>query len=401
MRVLLVNKFYYRRGGDCTAVFAMERLLADKGHDVAVFSMQYPENIESPWTEYFPSAIDFSGAGLSGKVAAFMRLFHSREVARKFESLIADFRPDVVHLHNIHSYLSPIVARIAHRKGIRVVWTLHDYKLICPSYRCFRNGRVCEACFSSKTGVIRHKCMKDSRLASMMAYLEACYWNRKKLSCVTNVFISPSDFLKTKMTEAGFSPEQIAVLPNFMLQKPAVETDKGDYYCYVGRISAEKGIESLLQAAAHRPYPLKIIGGGPLLETCRERYPLAHVDFTGQMSPESLYPIVRKARFLVMPSIWYENNPYSVIEALCMGTPVLGARIGGIPELIREGENGYLFDAGNVASLLEKIDLFYSDDAKRFDYAGMASEACDKFAQETFYKRLMEIYSGLCCACKP
>ena len=395
MRVLLVNKFYYLRGGDCTAVFAIEHLLRGKGHEVAVFSMQYPDNLESDRERYFPSAVDFSGSGISGKFAAFKRLFHDPEVARKFKCLLADFQPDVIHFHNIHSYLSPLVVEIAHQKGIRTVWTLHDYKLVCPTYTYLRNGEVCEACYKRKFHVVRHKCMKNSYPASILAYLEARYWNRGKLSHVTNTFISPSRFLKTKMTEAGYPPEQIEVLPNFMLQKPAIEKEKGDYYCYVGRISFEKGIESLLKAAEKLPYPLKIIGGGPLLDDYRKKYSMNHIHFLGHLPQDMLYPVVGKARFLALPSIWYENNPFSIIEALCMGTPVLGARIGGIPELITEGENGFLFTSGNETDLQEKINIFFSGDGRRFDYEKISSEAYNKFSPDTFYNKLINIYCQL------
>lgn len=392
MKALIVNKFYYLRGGDCVAAFGVENLLKSKGWEVAVFSMQCQENLPSAWTPYFPETIDFSFPGLSQKWSAATRIFHSSDVARKFKRLLADFKPDVVHLHNIHSYLSPLVAQIAHQKGIRVVWTLHDYKLICPAYTCLRHGTVCEACFRDKFSVLRHKCMKNSIIASKLAYLEACYWNRKKLSRLTHTFISPSLFLKTKMTEAGFASEQIEILPNFMPQKPAPATEKDDYYCYVGRISAEKGIESLLEAARQLPYRLKIIGGGPLLDAYRQQYPLKQVEFLGHLPPDSLYPIVQKARFLALPSIWYENNPISAIEALCMGTPVLGARIGGIPELIAEGRNGYLFTPGDVTGLQEKISLMFSMGNSLFAYEKISTEAYNKFSPESFYDKLINIY---------
>ena len=396
MKILLINKFYYLRGGDCTAVFGAEQLLRDKGHEVAVFSMQHPDNEPTVWSRYFPKEVSFAAKGIAGKIAAATRIFHSPEVAKKFKQLLSDFKPDVVHLHNIHSYLSPIVAKIAHQQGIRVVWTLHDYKLVCPTYTCLRDGTVCEACFHNKFNVVRHKCMKNSVIASLLSCMEAFYWNRKKLSGTTDTFISPSAFLKTKMTEAGYSPQQIAVVPNFMPQKLTPESVKGDYYCYVGRLTTEKGIDTLLRAAASLPFRLKIIGGGPLTDVCRQQYPQDHIEFLGRMSPAELYPVVRKARFVVLPSIWYENNPFSLIEALCMGTPVLGARIGGIPELITEGKNGYLFASGDVRGLQEKISLFFSKDGQQMEAEKIAVEANEKFSPNVYYRQLMAIYSGFC-----
>ena len=393
MKILLVNKFYYLRGGDGTALFNMEQLLKDKGHEVAVFSMQHPENAPSVWAKYFPKEINFSSSNISGAFSTVLRIFHSPEVARKFKRLIADFQPDAVHLHNIHSYLSPLVAQIAYQKGIRVVWTLHDYKLVCPNYICLRNHTVCEACFKNKFNVIRYKCMKDSMIASMFAFMEACWWHKRKLSRYTGRFISPSAFLKTKMVEAGFSPGQIAVLPNFIPRQLTSSTEKEDYYCYAGRLTEEKGVGDLLEAATQIPYKLKVIGGGPLLERFRNRY-AGHpmIEFYGQTPQDKLFPMIQKARFLVVPSVWYENNPFSVIEALCMGTPVLGARIGGIPELIEEGKNGFLFRPGDIADLTNKINecFRYFTGTKKFQL--ISEDAQNKFDAETFYHKLIVNY---------
>jgi glycosyltransferase involved in cell wall biosynthesis len=392
MRVLLVNKFYYNRGGDCTAVRSTEHLLKKKGHEVAVFSVHYPLNLPTAWDKYFPGEVNFSLSGISGKISALIRLFHSPGVARKFNHLLDDFKPDVVHVHNIHSYISPLVVKIAHKRGIRVVWTLHDYKLICPAYTCLRNGKICEACFRDKSNVFKYKCMKNSRTASLLAWMEAGYWNRKKLSGITDLFISPSIFLKSKMSKAGYSDKQIEVLPNFMPRQLTASVKKEDYYCYLGRLSGEKGVENLLEAAKQLPYPLKIIGGGPLLNVFKQKYAGYPIGFLGQMQPEELYPIVGKARFLVIPSVWYENNPFSVIEALCMGTPVLGSRIGGIPELIQEKENGFLFTPGNLSELSGKIKQCFEHFTDNCDFKKIADDAQNKFGPESFYDKLMKIY---------
>ncbi|MDR0574361.1 MAG: glycosyltransferase family 4 protein [Tannerella sp.] len=392
MRVLFVNKFYYHRGGDCTAVFSTEKLLQEKGHETAIFSVRHPQNIPSPWESYFPKEVGFSFSGTYGKLSAVARLFYSREVAYQFNRMLSDFKPDVVHLHNIHSYISPLVAQMAHKRGIRTVWTLHDYKLICPSYSCLRNGKICEDCFRNKYRVFTGKCMKNSYIASLLAWMEACFWNMKKLSAMTDKFISPSHFLKTKMTEAGYAAEQIEVLHNFMPEKPAPPTGKENYYCYVGRLSTEKGVDTLLEAAEQLPYPLKVIGGGPLLDSYQKKYASAPIEFLGHIQPEKLYPIVQKARILVLPSGCYENNPFSIIEALCLGTPVVGSRIGGIPELIKEGENGLLFRPGDVADLKNKINDGFRHFTDSYDFRIISEHAQNKFGSESFYNKLICIY---------
>ncbi|MDR2776132.1 MAG: glycosyltransferase [Tannerella sp.] len=392
MKVLLVNKFYYRRGGDCTAVFSTEQLLRSKGHEVAIFSIKHPQNEFSAWEEYFAGEVRFTSTTIPEKLAAAVRIFHSGEVARKFNRLLSDFKPDIVHLHNIHSYISPLVAKIAHGKGIRVVWTLHDYKVVCPTYSCLRNGEICEECFRDISKVFRYKCMKGRRTDSLFAWLEACYWNRRKLSDITDLFISPSYFLKSKIIEGGFASGQIEVLHNFLPKKLPLSTEKEDYYCYVGRLSVEKGVDTLLEAAGQVTYPLKIIGGGPLLDLYRTKYPHRQIEFLGHVQPDKLYPIIQKARFLVIPSVWYENNPFSAIESLCLGTPVLGARIGGIPELIEEGKNGFLFRSGNTAELRDKIYDCFSYFTDTYDFKETAEEAQNKFGPESFYNKLMKIY---------
>ncbi|MDR1332719.1 MAG: glycosyltransferase [Tannerella sp.] len=391
-RVLLVNKFYYPRGGDCTAMLTTEELLKAHGHAVAVFSMQYPDNLPSPWAGYFAPEVSFSSTRMADRIRAAVRLFHSSGTATRFARLLDDFRPDVVHLHNIHSYLSPVVAEVARRRGVRIVWTMHDYKLICPSYSCLRDGQPCELCFTDRRQVFVHRCMKNSRAASLLAWMEASRWNRRRLERLTDRFISPSHFLKAKMVAAGFREEGIEVLHNFMYRPTPPPAPKGDYYCYAGRLSEEKGVATLLEAARRLPYPLKIIGSGPLHDVLRRRYPQAHVEFTGQLPADVLLPVVQRARFLVMPSIWYENNPYSVIEALCMGTPVLGANTGGIPELIEAGRNGELFQPGDVEGLRETVIAAFARYDTAYPFGGIAAAAQNKFGSEAFYKQLMRIY---------
>ena len=210
MRILLVNKFYYRRGGDCVCLLNTEQLLKVHGHEVAVFAMDYPENLSTSWQRYFPQ--DMS------RLMAFTRPFGSREVRRNFNALLDDFRPNVVHLNNIHTQLSPVIAELAHQRGIRVVWTLHDYKLLCPRYDCLRDGReICEECFNGdKSPCLKYKCIKGSALASWVGYREAMKWNRERLESCTDCFICPSHFMAEKMGQGGFSKEKLEVLCNFI-----------------------------------------------------------------------------------------------------------------------------------------------------------------------------------------
>ena len=390
MKILLANKFYYRRGGDCIYMLNLEQLLKTHGHDVAVFAMDYPENIETVWKRYFPNEIKFTpGVGM---LETFMRMFGLGEVKRKFNFLLNDFKPDGVHLNNIHTQLSPVIARLAHKRRTKVIWTLHDYKLLCPRYDCLRNGNeVCEECFVDKHKVLEYKCMKNSNLASMLAYKEGMKWSRKKLEGYTDVFICPSQFMYNKMAQGGFDRKKMYTLCNFIdIERTRRDSyDKEDYYCFIGRLSFEKGIETLIEAARTLPYHLKIIGGGPLADILKEKAKGANIEFTGYKEWPEIKEIVGKARFSVVPSEWYENNPLSVIEAQCLGTPVLGANIGGIPELIKEGVNGMCFESRNIMDLKNKIEKMF---ILNVDYKQLAKSSQIRYSSEKHYNELLELY---------
>lgn len=392
MNILLANKFYYRRGGDCIYMLNLEQLLKAHGHEVAVFAMDYPENLDTPWKQYFPQNMS--------KLMAFTRPFGSMEVKTKFRKLLDDFRPDVVHLNNVHTQLSPVMAELAHERGIKVVWTLHDYKLLCPRYDCLKNSKViCETCFNgSKKACLDNKCMKGSKLASFIGYKEAEVWNRERLERCTDVFVCPSQFMVDKMVQGGFAKEKMMTLCNFIdvekcrfgntdaIKSPADRLpEKEDYYCFIGRLSHEKGAKTLIEAANELPYKLVVIGGGPLMDKLKA---MAHdnIEFVGFKQWDEIKTLVGKARFSVIPSEWYENNPLSVIEAQCLGTPVLGARIGGIPELTE-----HTFSSSNVADLKAQVEKMWNS---TFDYSTIAMEARNRYDAETYYNNIMNIYKS-------
>lgn len=390
MKVLLSNKFYYRRGGDCVCTINLEELLKQNRHEVAIFAMQHPDNLKTPWSKYFPSEVKFKpGAGM---LEALLRPFGTNEVKRKFTALLNDFHPDIVHLNNIHSQLSPVIAEIAHQKGIKVVWTLHDYKLLCPRYDCLRNGETpCEACFSDKHKVLEYKCMKNSRLASYLSYREAVVWNRERLETCTDCFICPSRFMAEKMRQGGFDSKKLKTVCNFVDTEKCHRDDyakRENYYCFIGRLSHEKGIRTLIEAANGLPYKLIVIGGGSLEEELKVMAG-NNIEFVGFKQWNDIKDLVGKARFTVIPSEWYENNPLSVIEAQCLGTPVLGARIGGITELIEEGITGMTFESRNKEDLKMKIESMMQ---QSFDYEAIARKSQEWYNAEVYYQQIMQLY---------
>ncbi len=359
-RILIANKFYYPRGGDCIVAMNLERLLKEQGHEVAVFAMHYPENVDSGWNNYYPSQVDFSSS-LINKLKAARRLMGWGDIKASFNKILDDFRPDIVHLHNIHSYLSPVLAKLAKQRGCRVLWTLHDYKLVCPSYACLLNEKPCEKCIGrGKMHVLKNRCMKGSFAASAMAYIEALKWNRNVLDRYADAFICPSNFMASKMRKDGFDSEKIHVVCNHIDPEKqqlfdSLNVEREDYYAYVGRLSQEKGIETLLNVASQLPYILKVAGDGPLFAQLKQQYSgSSNIEFCGRLDARQIAELLSKARFSVMPSECYDNNPLGVIESLCAGTPVVGARIGGIPELLNDA-NGIAFSSGSKEELSKAI----------------------------------------------
>lgn len=361
----------------------LEQLLKAHRHDVAVYSMNYPDNERSQWSRYWPTAMT--------KFDALTRPFGSRQVKRGFARLMDDFKPDVVHLNNIHTQLSPIIAEIAHERGAKVIWTIHDMKLLCPRYDCRRNGKSCELCCTGeKINCFRHSCMKNSRLASWIGYREAVVWNRERLDACTDVFLSPSEFVAGKMIAGGFDHQKVKVLNNFIDVDKCKNADynKNDYYCYVGRLSNEKGCETLVTVARELPYRLLVVGGGPMEAQLRQMS-ADNIDFVGYKQWDEIKKIMKSSKFLVIPSEWYENNPLTVIEAHSLGTPVLGARIGGIPELIEEGINGMTFTSGDKNDLKDKIQSMFT---AQFDEDAIALKAIGRYSSESYYEKLLNIY---------
>ena len=405
MKIILANKFYYRRGGDCIYTMNLEKMLKEKGHEVAVYAMNYPENEKSEWSGYWPTNMT--------KLDAFTRPFGARQVVKGFSRLMDDFKPEVVHLNNIHTQLSPVIAKIAHEKGARVVWTLHDTKLVCPCYTCMRDGKWCNECFTDKKAVIRHRCMPGGLPGAVIGYLEAQKWNKEVLQEFVDLFLPPSKFMMDTCVEGGYKPEKFRVLCNFIdvtkvkgLKGEEVKRLKGDYYVYLGRVNEVKGVRTLCKAAAQLDKKLIVIGGGELLPELQEAYKdCKQIEFKGQMQWEEFMPILRGARFMVLPAEWSENNPLTVIESQSLGTPVLGARIGGIPELIDEegkglkgeeviglkDDNGMTFTSGDVEDLKDKIIKMFNHE---FDYDAIAKNAIERYSSEAYYEKLMKFYKG-------
>lgn len=400
MRILQVNKFFYKKGGSEIYFFALRELLRQKGHEVMDFSMHHERNEVSRYQKYFIKPINFDGEpGLMQKIKNSFHLLYSFEAARNLELLIKnEGRPDVAHLHNFSYQLTPSIIKVLKKHKIPIVWTLHDYKLISPNYNLYTRGQIDLSTKPDKYfRCLKNKCVKNSWAKSFLAAMEI-FLHRKvtRLYDKVDIYISPSKFLQNLIVEWGIKKEKVCQLYNFIdFKNIAPSTDHENYYLYVGRLTEEKGVMSLLEAFTLMPErPLKIIGSGPMEQAMHDyiaHHDLPHVEMLGAIYQPALYDVVRKAKVMIIPSVWLENNPIVILEAMACGKPVIGANIGGIPELIDDKKTGLLYEAGNQIALESSVL-----EIDNYDLAEMSKQAHLKVEQladpEKHYENLMKIY---------
>lgn len=379
MRILVANKFWYRRGGLEQVMFDEIEALESAGHEVAHFSTTHPRNDPSPYSDYFVRYIELGGdapLSLADKGRATVRLFANREAARGFAQLIRDFKPDVVHVHGIHRQISPSILSTAHAMGVPVVHTLHDMHLVCPEDRLLRAG--CEACMPPlcRRGrywpAIANRCAHGSDSVSALAATELAFQRARGVyeRCVTR-FTSPSDFLAARMHDDG-----LASVPIDIIRNPVRPSDSpaphGDYFLYAGRLAEGKGVEVLLAAADSIGAHVVVAGEGPLGEGLRESF--QNAEFVGWRDAAGVGELLRGCRAAVLPSTCVENAPLGVLEAMAAGVPVIATTVGGVPELLTDGVEGLLVPPGDAASLASAMGRLAGDErfADELGAAGMA-----------------------------
>jgi glycosyltransferase involved in cell wall biosynthesis len=382
LRVLHVNKFLYRRGGAEAYMFDLARLQTAAGDEVAFFGMDHPDNEPMPYASHFPSYVEFRPASLSvgTTIRASARMLYSRSAETGIAAVIADFRPDVVHLHNIYHQLSPSVLRPLARAGIPSVMTLHDYKLACPTYQFLDHGRICEACLGGHFyHAATHRCKDGSAAASLLAAIESYAHGITKAYSPVRLFIAPSRFLADKMTEAGVFPDRMRLLNHFIDAGPIAAADgAGSGFVFAGRLSPEKGVDVLIEAAGQVPgVEVEVLGDGPArqdLERLAQRAAPGRVHFRGRVGKDEVHAAMRSALAVVVPSRWYENQPITILEAFACGVPVVGSRLGGIPELVTDGVEGYTVAADDPAALAARMGELASRPGEAFEL-GQAARA--------------------------
>jgi glycosyltransferase involved in cell wall biosynthesis len=402
MRILHVNKFLYRRGGAEGYMLDVAALQAAAGHEVGFFGMDHPENdVPQPLGDTFPPFVELEPppSGLAG-IRASARMVWSTSSARGMERAIREFRPDVVHCHNIYHQLSPSVLGPVSRAGIPCVMTLHDYKLACPSYQLLDHGRPCEACVGHGTWhAAAKRCKSGSLTSSVLLALESGVHRALDAYGAVDAFISPSRFLARVMLRQGIAEDRIEVVNNFtLIAEPIAAPEAGAGFVVAGRLSHEKGVDTAIRAVGRLRSAscLHIAGDGPeraSLERLAAEVAPGRVVFHGRLSAEELGPLVRRSRALLVPSRWYENQPMTVLEAFAAATPVVVTDMGGMPELVEPGVHGLVVPADDDALLAAALDRLDADpdEAVAMGAAGRRRLERD-FAPSAHLARLEAVY---------
>lgn len=401
-RLLSLNTYHYRRGGSDVAFLEHDRLFASLGWETAVFAMHHPRNEPSPWSRYFANEIELGREySWREKISMAGKVIYSLEAKQNLSRLLDDWRPDIAHAHCVYHHLSPSVLGLLRQRGIPTVMTAHDLKLACPAYKMLNHTGICERCkYGNLLHVVRHRCIHGSLGISSLIMVESAVHKffglyRRNLDRI----VVPSRFYGGKLIEWGWPPEKLVYVPNF-IEAGEFEPcySPGDYFVYFGRLAPEKGVDLLIRAAIEAGVAVKIAGTGTsesALRALANASPL--IQFVGYCTGEVLWTLVRGSRAVVLPSQWYENAPISVLEAYACGKPVIGARIGGIVEVIRDGETGFLFDphdADALAAQLRRMRSLQDEDIQQMGKEARAYVA-SQFTKRNYIRHMLDLYADL------
>lgn len=369
MKILIVNKFLHPNGGSETYIFKVGKWLQENGHKVEYFGMEHEGRIVGNSVNAYTTNMDFHDGSMLSKLTYPFKTIYSKEARQKIRKVLDNFRPDVVHLNNFNYQLTPSIILEIKKwdKNCKIVYTAHDGQLVCPNHlmRNPNNHKNCEKCLNgSFINCFKNSCIHSSKAKSLIGTLEAEYWNLNGVYKNIDSIICCSEFMKTKLDSNPILSKKTVALHNFIDRVEWKDTEKKDYALYFGRYTEEKGIDVLVNACKELP-DIKFIfaGKGPLESKVNGVSNIENVGFQSGLELENL---IRNAKFSICPSSCYENCPFSVMESQMFGTPVLGANIGGIPELIKVGETGELFKSGDKNDLVHKIKLMYNSDINKY-----------------------------------
>lgn len=400
LAVLLVNKFLFPFGGVESVVFGEKALLESRGHRVILFGMRHPRNIDTPWSDYFVSQVDYADDSPGSRIRSAVRALYSVEARRKIRRLIAEAKPDIAHVHHIYHQITPSILYELRAAGIPVVQTIHDYKPVCPNAKLYVPATG-ELCFRCKGNRFYHaaltNCGSYGRGSSILIALEA-YLNRLTgvyLRCVKR-FLTPSRFLRDTLIEGGMPAERIQVARNFVDVDEYQPVDGGRHVLFVGRLEAYKGVLNVLEAARELPdIPFHIVGAGTLeVEVRRIAATLPNVTVTGHLDRLAVRREIEGAFCLVAPSLWNDIAPQVVLEAFACGKPTICSRRGGFVEMIQNGVNGYLLENDDPALLAQRIADLCARPALQATLGRAArAVAVTEFSPHRHYETLMSVYA--------
>jgi glycosyltransferase involved in cell wall biosynthesis len=401
--LLSINNYYYRRGGAEVVFLEQNRLFEEIGWTVVPFSMRHAKNLSSPWQENFVDEIEFGEQySRTRKVVNASKVIYSAEARHKIGDLALRVKPSVAHAHNVYHHISPAIFSKLKALKVPTVLTLHDLKLVCPAYSMLTHDGICERCKGGAIwNVVRHRCMKGSLALSLLVLLETSVHRMLgSYSRYVDRFVVPSRFYLEKFVEWGWPRERFAYIPNFAdVGRLRPVGSPGKTFLYFGRLSKEKGIATFIRALALAGAKGCIVGAGPDEARLRQLGARsgATVEFLGFRSGESLLDAIRAARAVVLPSESYENAPMSVLEAYALERPVIGASIGGIPELIREGETGAAYPSGDAEALANRLREFSSKQDDEIVGMGKAGRRWveAEFTADCYRARLLELYGSI------
>lgn len=405
--MLAINNYYYRRGGAEAVFFEQNRLFEELGWQVVPFAMRHEENLPSDWDRFFVDEIEFGkNYSFFQQARLAQKVIYSFEARRQVNRLIENARPELAHAHNVYHHLSPSIFGALAANEIPTFLTLHDLKIACPAYKMLAHDGLCERCKGGAIwNVVQNRCVKNSLPLSAVVMLEAAA-HRVLGSYSKGVtrFIVPSRFYLEKFVEWGWPRERFVHIPNSVdVQALLPSGAPGKAFVFFGRLAPEKGLLTLVRAAALARVKVLIVGSGPEEEKLRN---LVHeigadVEFLGHRTGERLFGLIRSARAVVLPSEWYENAPVSVMEAYALQRPVIGANIGGIPELIRHGETGWIFQSGDIEGLAKAMSHVagLSDSAVLKMGASGRAWMESEFSPALYREKLLNLYriSGVRC----
>ncbi|MFH2063515.1 MAG: glycosyltransferase family 4 protein [bacterium] len=400
MRIVIANKFHYLKGGAERYVFDLRDLLVRHGHETVPFAMRDGRNEPSQWDRHFVSSVrtDASPLSWSGLRTA-GRYLYSFEARRKFDALLRESKPDLVHVHNIYHQISPSILPVAKRHGLPVVLTAHDYGLVAPNYGLFHDGRICEHTRPDRYWeAVRHRCVRGSAAASALCAAELSLHRRLGL-WRDNVdrIIAPSAFAAAMLEDYGIDPARIVQVPHFIDVSGWEPTFGGGYALYVGRLSPEKGIETLVRAAAlSHEVPVRVVGIGPdeaRLRRLAEDLGARNVTFVGYRTGDDLRQEYSGARFMVVPSMCYETFGLTVLEGYAAGKPAVVSQMGGLGEVVDDGGTGLMVSAGDAEDLAAAIGRLWGDPAA-CEIMGRNGRhlAENAYSPEPHYRRIMQVY---------